>query len=198
MCLNYLLCFLYIFLNLSPSFLAVTLCSFCDQPWSSNLVAQTVKRLSTMWETQVRSLGWEDPLEKGMTIPSSTIAWRIPWTEELGRLHSVGLTKSRTWLNDFTFFLFFLTANVPTAKWTLVSPVYSPNGHFQKKICTGSAGAFNSWAIHTTKVKINFSLLITLIMCVYCTFLFKVKHLSNRISWMVRMKLIISSSKYEP
>ena len=52
----------------------------------TSLVAQTVKRLSTMRETQVRSLGWEDPLEKEMAIHSSTIAWKIPWTEEPGRL----------------------------------------------------------------------------------------------------------------
>ena len=52
-------------------------------------MAQTVKCLSTMWETQVRSLGGEDPLEKGMTIHSSTISWRIPWTEEPGRLQSL-------------------------------------------------------------------------------------------------------------
>ena len=54
------------------------------------LVAQTVKRVSTMWETQVRSLGWKDPLEKEMAIHSSTIAWKIPWTEEPGRLQSMG------------------------------------------------------------------------------------------------------------
>ena len=54
------------------------------------LVAQTVKRLSTMWETQVRSLGREDSLEKAMAIHSSTIAWKIPWTEEPGRLQSRG------------------------------------------------------------------------------------------------------------
>ena len=55
-----------------------------------SLVAQTVKRLSTMRETWVRSLGQEDPLEKEMAIYSSTIAWKIPWTEELGRLQSMG------------------------------------------------------------------------------------------------------------
>ena len=53
-------------------------------------MAQTVKRLSTMRETQVRTLGWEDPLEKEMAIHSSTIAWKIPWTEEPGRLQSMG------------------------------------------------------------------------------------------------------------
>ena len=49
-----------------------------------------VKRLSTMQKTWVRSLGWEDPLEKEMAIHSSTIAWKIPWTEEPGRLQSMG------------------------------------------------------------------------------------------------------------
>ena len=57
--------------------------------WTS-LVAQTVKRLFTMQETWFRSLGWEDPLEKEMAIHSSTIAWKIPWTEDPGRLQSMG------------------------------------------------------------------------------------------------------------
>ena len=47
-------------------------------------------RLSTKWETWVRSLGREDPLEKEMAIHSSTSAWKIPWTEEAGRLQSMG------------------------------------------------------------------------------------------------------------
>ena len=54
------------------------------------MVAQTVKRLSTMRETWVRSLGQEDPLEKEMAIHSSAIAWKIPWTEEPDRLQSMG------------------------------------------------------------------------------------------------------------
>ena len=53
------------------------------------MVAQMAKRLSTMQKTQVRSLGWEDPLEKEMAIHSSTIAWKIPWSEEPGRLQSM-------------------------------------------------------------------------------------------------------------
>ena len=53
-------------------------------------MAQTVKRLSTMRETRVRSLGREDPLEKEMAIYSGTIAWKIPWTEDPGRLQSMG------------------------------------------------------------------------------------------------------------
>ena len=53
-------------------------------------MAQMVKRLSTMRETRVQSLGRGDPLEKEMAIYSSTIAWKIPWTEEPGRLQSMG------------------------------------------------------------------------------------------------------------
>ena len=53
-------------------------------------MAQTVKRLSTMQETRVQSLGQEDPLEKEMATHSSTIAWKIPWMEEPGRLQSTG------------------------------------------------------------------------------------------------------------
>ena len=56
----------------------------------SSLVAQTVKHLPTIRETQVRSLGWEDPLEKETATHSSTLAWKIPWTEEPGRLQSMG------------------------------------------------------------------------------------------------------------
>ena len=57
---------------------------------NTSLVAQMVKRLSTMWETQVQSLSWEDPLKKEMAIHSRTIAWKIPWTEEPGRLQPMG------------------------------------------------------------------------------------------------------------
>ena len=52
-------------------------------------MAQTVKRLSVMRETWVPSLGWEDPLEKEMAAHSSTLAWKIPWIEEPGRLQSM-------------------------------------------------------------------------------------------------------------
>ena len=58
-------------------------------------MAQMVKHLSTMWKTQVQSLGREDPLEKEMTTHSSTLAWRIPWTEEPGGLQSTGLQRVR-------------------------------------------------------------------------------------------------------
>ena len=56
-------------------------------------MAETVKNLPAMLETQVRSLGQEDPLEKGMASNSSILAWRIPWTEEPGRLQSMGLQR---------------------------------------------------------------------------------------------------------
>ena len=64
-------------------------------PWAS-LVAQTVKNLPTVRETGVRSLGWEDPLEKEMATHSSILAWRIPWTEEPGKLQSRRVTKLNT------------------------------------------------------------------------------------------------------
>ena len=60
-----------------------------DSDWAS-LVAQMVKHLSAMQETQVQSLGWEDPLEKEMAAHSSILAWKIPWTAEPGRLLSMG------------------------------------------------------------------------------------------------------------
>ena len=56
-------------------------------------MAQNVKNLPVMQETCARSLGWEDPLEKGMAIHSNILAWRIPWTEEPGKLQSMGSQK---------------------------------------------------------------------------------------------------------
>ena len=61
-------------------------------PWAS-LVTQTVKNLPTMWETWLRSLGQEDPLEKAMATHSSILVWRIPGTEEPGGLQSMGLHR---------------------------------------------------------------------------------------------------------
>ena len=56
-------------------------------------VAQMVESLSAMWETWVRSLGWEDPLEKEVATHSSILAWKIPWMEEPGGLQSMGLQR---------------------------------------------------------------------------------------------------------
>ena len=61
-----------------------------------SLVTQMVKNLPAMRETQVQSLSWEDPLEKGMVIHSSIFAWKIAWTEELGRLQSRRSQESDT------------------------------------------------------------------------------------------------------
>ena len=58
-------------------------------------MAQRIKRLPGKQETRVRSLGWEDPLEKEMATHSSILAWRIPWAEEPGRLQSTGSQKVR-------------------------------------------------------------------------------------------------------
>ena len=70
----------------------------------ASLMAQMVKRLSAVQETWVWSLGWENPLEKEMATHSSTLAWKIPWTEEPGRLQSVGSQGVRhDWVtNTFT------------------------------------------------------------------------------------------------
>ena len=67
-------------------------------------MAQRVKHLPAVQETWGRSPGQEDPLEKEMATHSSTLAWKIPWTEKPGRLQSMG-SQSRTRLSDFTFTL---------------------------------------------------------------------------------------------
>ena len=86
---------------------AMKLKDTCSLEERSSLVAQTVKRLSTMPETWVQSLGWEDPLEKEMAIHSSTIAWKITdrgaWWATVHRV-----AKSQTQLSGFTFTLTFL------------------------------------------------------------------------------------------
>ena len=62
----------------------------------ASLISKSVKNLPAMQETEVQFLGREDPLEKEMATHSSILAWRIPWTEEPGRLQSMGLQKSDT------------------------------------------------------------------------------------------------------
>ena len=73
--------------------------------WAS-LMAWRLKCLPGMWETLVWSLSWEDPLEKEMATHSSTLAWRIPWKEEPGRLQSIGLQRvGHNWATSLSFFL---------------------------------------------------------------------------------------------
>ena len=79
-------------MSLSLSFL---ICKMgLSHAWAS-LVAQTVKNLLAMQKTLVQSLGWEDPLEKGMATHSSILVWRIPWTEEPGGLQPMELQRVR-------------------------------------------------------------------------------------------------------
>ena len=67
---------------------------FCiSEKQGASLAAQMVKNLPSMQGTWVRSLGWEDPLEKGMATHSSILAWRIPWTEEPGGPQSMGCRR---------------------------------------------------------------------------------------------------------
>ena len=63
-------------------------------------MVQMVKNPPTMWETWILSLGQKDPLEKALATHSNILAWRIPWTEELGGLQSMGVTKSWTGLSN--------------------------------------------------------------------------------------------------
>ena len=77
-----------------------------------------------MWETWVQSLGWEDPLEKEMTTHSSTFAWKIPWTEEPGRLQSMGSQRVRPdWTTSLSLFTFTLSGLLPAG-----TPPGSPPG----------------------------------------------------------------------
>ena len=78
----------------------------CDRlSLGAALVAQMVKHLPAMWGTQVQSLGQEDPLEKEMATHSSTLAWKIPWTEEPCRLQFMGLQRvGHDWVTSLHFF----------------------------------------------------------------------------------------------
>ena len=62
---------------------------------ADSLAARVVRNLPTVWEAQVRSLSWDDPLEKEIAAYSSILAWRIPWTKEPGRLQSTGSQRIR-------------------------------------------------------------------------------------------------------
>ena len=68
------------------------------------MVTQTVRSLPAMQETRVQSLGWEDPLEKGMATHSSIFAWKVSWMEEAWQATVHGVALSQTQLSDFTFF----------------------------------------------------------------------------------------------
>ena len=85
----------------------------------ASLVAQTVKNLPAMQETSVQSLGWEDPLEEGIAVHSSILAWRNPWTEEPGRLQSMGLQRvGYDWVtNTSTLFALIFLLHFKPSTW---------------------------------------------------------------------------------
>ena len=102
---HYDLCDLFNFLQLS------------SDTTGTSLVAQTVKRLPTVRETWVWSLGQEDPLEKAMAPHSSTLAWKIPWTEECSRLQSMGSQRvGHDWVTSLHF---SDTMEIQTQVWSL-------------------------------------------------------------------------------
>ena len=73
-------------------------------------MVQLVKNPPAMQETQVQSLGWEDPPEKGMATHSSVLAWKIPWTEDPGRLQSMGLQRVQDVWRDWAHMLAMLSS----------------------------------------------------------------------------------------
>ena len=93
-------------------------------------MVQTVKNLPAMRETQVRSLGWEDPLEKGMATHFSNRAWRIPWTEKPGVLQSIGSQRVGQ-TERLTLSLFHLTSIIHQQKSNIKTFFYTM---FLKKI----------------------------------------------------------------
>ena len=89
--------------------------------WTS-LVAQMVKNLPAMQETQVRSLGQEDPLEKGKATHPSILAWRIQWTEEPGGLQSVGLQRvGHDWATNTTKHYYYLPVRFDSLTWNFLT-----------------------------------------------------------------------------
>ena len=92
----------YIFSLTTADLWNYNFCYTCKYIWPS-LIAQLVKYLPAMQETWVLSLDWEDPLEKEMATHSSTLAWKIPWMEEPGRLQSMGSQRVRhNWATEHT------------------------------------------------------------------------------------------------
>ena len=95
--------------------------------WAS-LVAQPVKNLPAMWETWVRSLGWEDPLEKEMATHSTTLAWKFSWMEKPGRLQSMGSQRvGHDWETSLSLFFRLIIAFLPRSKRLWISWLQSPS-----------------------------------------------------------------------
>ena len=112
----------------------------------TSLVAQTVKNLPAMQETMVRSLGWEDPLEKDLAAHSRILAWRIPWTEEPGGLQSMGSQRvGHNWLTNNNY------CSQSSAPWILcVQPTYSrefPSKQVSLNLCGQAVFYFKNYSI---------------------------------------------------
>ena len=107
-----------------------------------SLVAQMVKHLPTMWETRVWSLGWEDPLEKEMATYSSILAWKIPWTEELGWLLSMESKRvGHNWVTSLSlslYILFILFMGFSRQEYWSGLPFLSPVDHILSPTDLGS------------------------------------------------------------
>ena len=118
----------------------------------ASLVTQTVKHLPSMQETRVWSLGRENPLEKETATHSSTLAWKIPWMEEPGRLQSMGLQRvGHDWVTSFSLFYITRSNNLHKVKvkvaqscLTLCDPMnYTVNGILQARILEWVAFPFS-------------------------------------------------------
>ena len=117
----------------------------------SNVNSQTVKHLPTMWETQVQSLGWEDPLEKEMATDSSILAWKIPWMEEPGGLQSMGLQRvGHDWVTELNWTecrrckrrqFYPLVGKIPWRRKWQPTPVFMPG----KSHVQGSLTGYSPW-----------------------------------------------------
>ena len=114
--------------------------------WNASLVAQMVKKLPAMQETQVQSLDQEDPLEKGMATHSSILAWRISWTEEAGRLQSMGSQRvGHDWITFISFQWICATQVVsrggPTSCFVIANPLCL-HGKMPDTISSKNKGTF--------------------------------------------------------
>ena len=109
---------------------------WCILPCVASLVAQTVKNLPAMWETWVQSLGWEDPLEKGMATHSSILAWEITRTEEPGGLQSMGLQRvGHSWATKHNT---LYHKQLKASKWTeKLTPLKVMDNTSEKRIVFG-------------------------------------------------------------
>ena len=117
-----------------------------------SLDGSVVKNLPAMWETWVQSLGWEYPLEKAMAPHSSTLAWKIPWMEEPGRLQSMGSLRIRhDWVSSLSVFTFLHWRR----KWQS-TPVFLP-GELRGQKSLEGCSPWGHWGSDTTEL-LHFSL----------------------------------------